>query len=299
MAPIELERHVRDIRGVINEYPNFVVVHKSETRVSDVIDSLHKERPEIVHFVGHGGNGLICLTDDRGARVVLTGKELGEIIKTLPVKPIMAVLSACHSAVLLNHVRKWVDVAIGFKDRVTVDTSRDFSAALYRHLGRDASIETAFSLACIDVGATNSNLFKMKPREGSDLGKIVFHGTPEIMAEFEMKAGAPVHSGLDYSILLRMRGVDKGVDAVTYQVCDRGFKKKERFWEVRREDSADFFYDDLETYGDVTLRATAWWGTRGVGVETTLAEALLRHYGQTPDAEIALAIGSLRKHRDE
>jgi hypothetical protein len=295
-TPLQLAAELRNIRESLGEGSNFTVLHQSEARAEDLIRRLVSERPDILHFAGHGMGGLdqaISLVGDSGHEVVLTKKDLTTIFKNIPTRPRLVVLNACSSAEVSGELKNWVGVVIGANGRIGDDAARRFAARLYAGLGQSCSVNAAFELARIElkVNGYDSNQLVIDYLPANTPQKLVFYARPEMMARFELsKRGTPKVTDGTYSLHLWMRGVDQTVDCVTFQICHDSFKRKDRFWEVNRAESNTFWTDDFRTYGDVTVRATAWSRDRGVGTVTSISSALRRHYGQHPKAHIAEAM---------
>ena len=298
---LQLAAELREIRDALGDQSNFTIVHESEPRAKDLISRLLREKPEILHFAGHGGagpeSGLAMMGENR-KWVALTKDHLADIFRNLPSRPRLVVLNACFTSQLADELAGWADVVIGATDGISDSLARQFAANLYTSIGQSCSIGAAFELARTQLSISGADPRRFLLRSASRTGpeEIVFHARPEIMARFKVtKKGNVRKSHRHFQIELWMRGVDQAVDSVTYQICHDSFRKEERFWEVIRVESTSFWTQNFTSTGDVTLRATAWSRDRGIGTETTLGRALRRNYGPKPAPAIGRALRQLEE----
>jgi CHAT domain len=295
-TPLQLSAELRGIRDALGEASNFRITHEAEIRAQDLIRRLVDEQPDILHFAGHGAGGseqALSVITDKGETAIITKRDLGAIMESIPAKPRLIVLNACFSAELADELVKWTEVVIGADGAIGDDPARRFAVSLYRALGKSCSVHAAFTLAKTElkISGYDSDCLSLRPRPGIDAGDLMFYGHPELMASFVLnKSGTPMISDGHYHIYLWLRGTDQSADTTTFEVCHDSFKQKHRYWEVARSESVSFLTDDFWTKGDVVIRAVAWSRGRGIGIETSLATALKRHYGAKIKPEIAKAV---------
>jgi hypothetical protein len=192
-----------------------------------------------------------------------------------------------------------VDVVIGAEGKIRDDVARKFARAFYGGLSHSCSVRAAFELARTELkmAGEDSDQVVINHLPEHDPGKMIFHAWPELMAKFVLtRKGIPEIEEDHYSIHLWLRGADQNVDSVSYQINHDSYQSKDRYWEINRSESTCFLTDDYTATGDVALRATVWSRDRGVGTQTTLSAALIRHYGDEPDAAIAEAIKVIQEN---
>lgn len=297
-SPLKLAAEVRLIRGVLGEGTNFSVVHESEIRGEDLIRRLLEDRPDILHFAGHGagvGESALSVKNDGGLRAEISETDLSRIFKSIKVRPAVAVLNACYSDELSGALSQWVKVVVGVAGAIGDLVALRFAAQFYQAISHSLSLGDAVELARAELGVNgyDPDLIQTRAREAKDL-TLSFPARPELMARFNLGPnGEPTTEDDHFDVILWMRGVDQHINSVTFQICHDSYKKKDRFWEVYRSESPDFCTDDFTTTGELTIRATAWSRDRGWGTESSVSAALRRHYGDQPTPAIAEALKTL------
>lgn len=123
--------------------------------IDDMI-ACHRNRPAIMHFVGHGEERRMVLVRDRDALVELQSLELGQV-KTLfanfPSKVRLVFFNTCRSLELARHITAHgvVDLAIGVEDLIPDDHAVRFATTFYRQLSEGLSVQAAFELAGLQL----------------------------------------------------------------------------------------------------------------------------------------------------
>src|SRR5689334_2788503 len=91
----------RDIRAAVHQIPGhrLAIVHIGSVRTSDLIDLLQDERPDIVHFAGHGSeDGEVVLENDEGIASPVKRADLTKIFKLLGENaPRCVVFNSCYT----------------------------------------------------------------------------------------------------------------------------------------------------------------------------------------------------------
>lgn len=113
--------------------------------------ALLDEKPDIVHFSGHGtgAEGLVLVGQDNKPKPA-TGEALAQLFKI--VNDLHAVrcvlLNACYAEEQARAIFRHVDNVIGMRHAVRDDAAVAFSIGFYDGLGREYPIRTAFDLGC-------------------------------------------------------------------------------------------------------------------------------------------------------
>jgi hypothetical protein len=317
VTPLRLATEVQTIRNALGEHSDFSITHESEVQGGDFVGLLIQQKPDILHFAGHGGrDDTITLRGGDDGEAPLTAEHLNTILRHIPEKPKLIVLNACHTSKFAEAIEPYVSVFVGSNGRIGDKAALHFSKVFYTNLACSLPISAAFELAKVSVhlAGHHSHLLELLPAKEVDPINVIFYGRPELMAGFSLadagdpitlkgqttkekpniqQYSAPQEQHPHYKLELWLRGVDRDIESVTYQVCHKDFQGENGFWEVSRATNAQF-YTDLETYGDVTIRAVAWSKERGMGVECSLVTALERNYGKTPPKPIEKAINTLK-----
>jgi hypothetical protein len=289
--PLALSQEVEAIRSAFLEYVNFDLQHFSEIQAQKFVGLLMDQRADILHFAGHGHARRGVALRSGGQDAPLSAEHFAEILKNLKARPKLIFLNACHTADFAGTLKSIVDVVMGARLEIGDDAAREFAGTFYRGLASGISVKASFGLARsnLELSGHDGTLLMLQEREGVDADSIRFFGHPELMASFVVDEGELKRKkNGEFNFWIWLRGVEERIDSVTYQVCHDHFK--DPYWEITRSESQDFTTVDFWSFGDVTIRATAWARHRGIGIESTLVGALKRRYGENPPKTIARAI---------
>lgn len=295
--PLRLAEEVRDIGEALGYGTNFNIVHEPEIAASDLIDHLLRHRPDIVHFAGHGadaGDNVLSVRKPGGGRSVLTSGNLRKLFENIPHQPKLVVLNACYSDEVGKALAEVVPVVIGMGGAIPDSVARRFTRRFYEAIGHSCSVHQAVELTKCEFAASDlaDDLIRVQAR-GDEVRAIRFYAHPELMAKFVLdEMGRPKCHKENFAIDLWLRGVDQNIESVSFEICHDSFALKERFWQISRSESTTFWTDGIRARGDFNIRATAWATGRGIGVESSVSNALRRHYEQ-PEKRIARAIQQL------
>ena len=111
---------------------------------------------DVFHFDGHGtaeGGGALALEDEDGLEAPLPARDLADLLRRC-VCPRLLILSACQSAGgdghgLAGHLLRetGAGAVIGFREIVSIETTREFLRPLYAALGAGRTVREAFEAA--------------------------------------------------------------------------------------------------------------------------------------------------------
>jgi len=115
-----------------------------------------QEGCDVFQFDGHGtarGGGMLVLENDDGLEAPLPARDLADLLRRC-VCPKLLILSACQSAKgdghgLAGHLLRetGVGAVIGFRETVSIETTRAFPLPLYAALGAGRTVREAFEAA--------------------------------------------------------------------------------------------------------------------------------------------------------
>ena len=111
---------------------------------------------DVFHFDGHGtaeGGGALALEDEDGLEARLPARDLADLLRRC-ICPRLLILSACQSAGgdghgLAGHLLRetGAGAVIGFRETVSVETTREFLRPLYAALGAGRTVREAVEAA--------------------------------------------------------------------------------------------------------------------------------------------------------
>ena len=153
---LDLDEEVQAITKELNKEgikDKFVFVEKRAVKTDDVSTYFLEEKPDIVHFSGHGSRASqIYLLDEKGKSVPLEAKVLGMLFKALKENIRCVVLNACFAEVQALVISKYIDCVIGMTRAIGDKAAIKFAQGFYRGLGNGTDVKTAFDLGCFQIG---------------------------------------------------------------------------------------------------------------------------------------------------
>lgn len=136
---------VRDPKQQILVKPAFAV------RVDQIQDAILNERPDILHFSGHGGKDGLFFEDSQGRSIYVSSEAFSELVELNSAFIRCVVLNSCYSHDLATSIRPHVDCVIGCSGEVFDKSSIAFSRAFYRALANGRSYGDSYRLAVNDI----------------------------------------------------------------------------------------------------------------------------------------------------
>lgn len=152
---LRLDEEVRDLkeklRVVQNAVVDVVVVNEWAVRVDQIQDALFNEKPQVLHFSGHGDTGMLFFEDRYGEAAPVDAKSFGELISLHADTVKCVILSACYSEDVAKAVRAHVPWVIGCDQSIADDAAIAFSRAFYRAMANGQDYQKAFRHARNEV----------------------------------------------------------------------------------------------------------------------------------------------------
>jgi formylglycine-generating enzyme required for sulfatase activity len=114
-------------------------------RADDLLQSLNEQKPQIVHFSGHGDStGGIILVDSKGLAKPVSKVALSSLFRVLGNSVKVVVLNACYSREQAEAIAEEIDCVIGVNAIIGDEAAITFSASFYRAIGFGHSVQQAF-----------------------------------------------------------------------------------------------------------------------------------------------------------
>jgi CHAT domain len=122
------------------------------TRADDLLDSLNRDTPTVVHFGGHASDADgILLHDEHGNSRFVSGDILAELFGTAVPALRLVLLNACSTEDQAVSISSVVECCIGMTDAISDNAARTFAAAFYRAIAHGKSVENAFRQGTISL----------------------------------------------------------------------------------------------------------------------------------------------------
>lgn len=176
---LRLGKEIKEIEeGIMRslERNRFIIVQKWDVNSTDLIQALLDERPNIVHFSGHGigqrqkTQGLrqlefeeeksesnilsgIALLDESGNSKRVSGEALASIFNPFKEHINCVILNSCYSEAQAKHISQIIPSVIGMKTAIPDQVAIDFSIGFYRALGSGKSLSESYEIGKSHIAA--------------------------------------------------------------------------------------------------------------------------------------------------
>lgn len=177
---LRLDEEVREITQKIrlSEYRDSVeLVSRWAVRPNDLLQALNEDKPNIVHFSGHGSStDEILFLDQEGNTKPVSKEAMVQLMATSGDHIRVVFFNTCYSHSQAEAVTQHVDVAIGMKTSVGDEAARVFAAQFYSAIGFGYSVERAFAQGVVQLmleGISEEETPELFAREGVSADDIV------------------------------------------------------------------------------------------------------------------------------
>lgn len=149
------------------------LIQRWAVQPDDILQTMNEERPDIVHFSGHGGiTGEIRLADRNGLSCALDVSTLKRLFAVFHDSVRVVVLNACYSAKQARVISRLVDCTVGMSRDITDTAAAAFSSSFYRAIGFGTSVKGAFDQGvlsmCLEGFSAEHRIPKLNSRSGID-----------------------------------------------------------------------------------------------------------------------------------
>lgn len=147
---LRLDEEARDLkeqlRLVENAKVNVRVSHAWAVRNDQIQTELFNHKPEILHFSGHGGSGVLCFEDKYGSAITVSATAIEGLVK-LNTSVDCLVLNACYSETIAEKISPHVRAVVGCSSSIGDKAAIIFSKAFYRAIAHGVNYRKAFEFA--------------------------------------------------------------------------------------------------------------------------------------------------------
>lgn len=138
---LRLDREIRQIEEAIKRAvrrDSFEIKIRTAVRPQDIRRALAEEKPQIVHFCGHGmQDGSLLLEDDGGNDKPVLPRGLATLFKLHSDYVKCVLLNACYSALPAEAISKHINYVIGMEQPIQDTAAIVFAQGFYDGLGYD------------------------------------------------------------------------------------------------------------------------------------------------------------------
>ncbi len=161
-------RSIRDSYERSQKRDKFIIVPEPAVRISDLQRIILSEKPQIVHFCGHGsGHQGLILENDQGESQAVSTEALTDLLKILKNRIECVILNACHSHVQGKQINQHINYLIATKKEIRDDAALLFTKGFYDALFNDMTYKEAYELGCnrihLELYKSNNSGRKLVP----------------------------------------------------------------------------------------------------------------------------------------
>lgn len=134
----------------------FEIKFEGAVNPSNLTRILDTEKPQIVHFSGHGKETGLVFEGEEGQSLVVRAETLGRIFEKYKNEVECVVLSACYSESEAQEIKQHIRYVIGIKNQIDDAAAINFAVGFYRALiaGRTYQAAYDFGLIALDLKST-------------------------------------------------------------------------------------------------------------------------------------------------
>ena len=145
-------REIQDKLQMSELRDKYILKQRMSVRPIDITQAILIEKPQIVHFSGHGtNNGELCFEDEYGKSKTVEPDALGALFKLISSQVECVLLNACYSAIQANSISKHINYVIGMSKEIGDKAAITFSVGFYQALGAGKSIEESYKFGCVQI----------------------------------------------------------------------------------------------------------------------------------------------------
>ena len=141
---MDLEEEARSIRREVERTAQSEVdVHlHTATRPQDLIEAVRLEKPDVVHFMGHGSLEGISLREEDQKHIMVVADSLKSFFKDRGVKVVF--LNSCLSEEQAHAIAEVVPCVVGTSNSLLDESAKKFAPMFYSGLARGFKVADAF-----------------------------------------------------------------------------------------------------------------------------------------------------------
>ena len=136
---LRLDKEIREIEEAIRGAAKrdlFEIRIRTAVRPQDIRRAIAEEKPQIVHFCGHGlEDGSLLLEDEGGHNKSVSPEGLASLFQLHANYVNCVLLNACHSAKTAEAISKYINYVIGMNQPIEDKAAIAFAQGFYDGLG--------------------------------------------------------------------------------------------------------------------------------------------------------------------
>ena len=117
----------------------------------DISRALLSERPQIVHFSGHGSLKGLYFENEKGESHLVGSEALAALFEVFANQVKCVVLNACYSDRQAKAIARHIEYVVGMDRTVSDKAAIAFAVGFYQAIGAGRPIEEAYKLGCAQI----------------------------------------------------------------------------------------------------------------------------------------------------
>ncbi len=191
---LRLDREISEIEDAIRRATKrdlFEIRIRTAVRSQNIRRAIAEEKPQIVHFCGHGlKDGSLLLEDEGGHNKSVSPEGLASLFRLHANYVNCVVLNACHSAKTAEAISKYINYVIGMNQPIGDQAAIAFAQGFYDGLGyaipdNQDVFQRAFEEGKVAIGLEISNSIATRKltavSEGDESVEISEHLIPVLL----------------------------------------------------------------------------------------------------------------------
>lgn len=283
---LRMDREIKEVNRVISPLAahDFECIYRHAITISELPGLITREKPDIIHFSGHGNKKTLCFEDKTGNSDKIDEQSLAEIFNETAKGVVCLVINACESESLASALTRYVPYVISFPGKIEDELSEVFSITFYENLSLGHSVQSAFNLGKAVIRNKISDkrrLPTIKMNRNLSSFKDVIFSIPYLSAKFILKKNRiPEKYNEMYHFEFKVGNLPVNASYIVFEFLDDTIPTEERFALIKDLSSGSSYSDYL--FGDIIIKAWVWFDSKkyGIGLQSTLKEALDNYYGR-------------------
>ena len=148
---VRFDEEIREIEdGLLRSKhrDQFELMSRLAVRYKDLRRALLENKPQIVHFIGHGDEDGLMVEDEAGNAKSIPVEVLSELFGLCSDHIESVILSACYSAPQANAISKHINYVIRMGDKIMDEAAIEFAVGFYDALIAGEPVKKAFTFGC-------------------------------------------------------------------------------------------------------------------------------------------------------
>ncbi|OCQ99046.1 hypothetical protein BCD64_23725 [Nostoc sp. MBR 210] len=128
---------------------NFEVISKLAVTPGELIRVLQAEKPEIVHFSGHGKEEGLVFENEAGQSQLVSAEALVKLFEKFRNEVQCVLLNACYTEFQAQAIKEHIHYVIGIKNQIEDTAAIKFAVGFYAALIAGRTYQDAYDFGCI------------------------------------------------------------------------------------------------------------------------------------------------------